>query len=65
MAISALQAEAKKTPDLAEFMVVDGQGDINKQVNDIETLVTQNVDAILVIANSGSAVAPVLKKRHR
>ncbi len=61
MAIAALQAEAKKTPDIAEFVVVDGQGDINKQVNDIETLVNQNVDAILVIANSGSAVAPILK----
>lgn len=61
MCISALQTEAKNTPDIAEFVVVDGQGDINKQVNDIETLINQQVDAILCIANSGSAVAPVLK----
>ncbi|MDW6024202.1 ABC transporter substrate-binding protein [Mesorhizobium sp. BAC0120] len=61
MAIAALQAEAKKTPDIADFIIVDGQGDINKQVNDIETLANQQVDAILCIANSGSAVAPALK----
>jgi ribose transport system substrate-binding protein len=62
MAIAALQAEAAATPDIAEFIVVDGQGDINKQVNDIETLINQGVDAILVIANSGTAVAPILKE---
>lgn len=62
MAIAALQAEAAATPDIAEFVIVDGQGDINKQVNDIETLMNQEVDAILVIANSGTAVAPILKE---
>jgi ribose transport system substrate-binding protein len=61
MCIAALQAEAAKTPDVKEFIVVDGQGDINKQVNDIETLVNQQLDAILVIANSGSAVAPIIR----
>lgn len=61
MCIAALQAEAEATPDIAEFVVVDGQGDINKQVNDIEGLINQQYDAILVIANSGAAVAPILK----
>ncbi len=61
MAIAALEAEAAATPDIAEFVTVDGQGDINKQVNDIEGLINQQFDAILVIANSGSAVAPILR----
>lgn len=61
MCIAALQAEAAATDSIAEFVVVDGQGDINKQVNDIETLVNQQYDAILVIANSGAAVAPILR----
>jgi ribose transport system substrate-binding protein len=61
MAIAALEAEAKATPDIGEF-IIHGQGDINKQVSDIETLINQQVDAILVIANSGSAVAPILKQ---
>jgi ribose transport system substrate-binding protein len=46
---------------LADLIIVDGQGDITKQVNDIENLISQNVDAILCIPNSGSAVAPVLR----
>ena len=62
MAIAALEAEAAATPEISDFVVVDGQGDINKQVNDIETLVNQRFDAILVIANSGTAVAPILKE---
>lgn len=62
MAIAALEAEAAATPDIAEFVVVDGQGDINKQVNDIEGLINQQFDAILTIPNSGSAVAPILKE---
>lgn len=61
MAIAALKAEADATDSIAEFVVVDGQGDINKQVNDIETLINQQYDAILVIANSGAAVAPILR----
>jgi ribose transport system substrate-binding protein len=48
--------------DVGDLIVVDGQGDITKQVNDIESLISQNVDAILCIANSGSAVAPVLRE---
>jgi ribose transport system substrate-binding protein len=57
----AAKKEASQHQDLADFIIVDGQGDITKQVNDIENLVSQNVDAILCIPNSGSAVAPVLR----
>jgi ribose transport system substrate-binding protein len=53
--------EAARHKDLADFIIVDGQGDIAKQVNDIENLVSQSVDAILCIPNSGSAVAPALR----
>ncbi len=57
----SVKKEAALHKDLADFIIVDGQGDISKQVNDIENLVSQNVDAILCIPNSGSAVAPVLR----
>src|SRR6201994_2252901 len=58
----ALKKEAAQHKDLTDFIIVDGQGDISKQVNDIENLVSQNVDAILCIPNSGSAVAPALRE---
>ncbi|MBV9390284.1 MAG: substrate-binding domain-containing protein [Verrucomicrobia bacterium] len=57
----SVKMEASRHPEIADFIVVDGQGDIAKQVNDIENLVSQNVDAILCIPNSGSAVAPALR----
>ncbi|MFO1070989.1 MAG: substrate-binding domain-containing protein [Geminicoccaceae bacterium] len=66
MCTRAVENEAKAQGSaIAEFVVVDGQGDITKQVNDIETLINQQVDAILCIPNSGSAVAPVLAEATR
>jgi ribose transport system substrate-binding protein len=59
--LASIKKEAAQHKDLGDLIIVDGQGDITKQVNDIESLVSQNVDAILCIANSGSAVAPVLR----
>src|SRR6476659_4326579 len=57
----SVKKEAASHKDLADVIICDGPGDISKQVNDIENLVSQNVDAILCIPNSGSAVAPVLR----
>jgi ribose transport system substrate-binding protein len=61
MCIRALQLEAKSQSDVADLIIVDGQNDVTKQVNDIESLASQQVDAILCIANSGTAVVPALR----
>jgi ribose transport system substrate-binding protein len=62
MSLAAIKLEAEiLKDDVKDLIIVDGQGDINKQVNDIETLTNQGVDAILCIANS-SAVAPALRE---
>ncbi|HEX4765077.1 MAG TPA: ABC transporter substrate-binding protein [Lichenihabitans sp.] len=63
--LASMQGEAKANADKYDLVVVDGQGDISKQVNDIEDLITQKVDAILCIANSGTAVVPALRKATR
>lgn len=64
--LASMRKEAEKLKDvLGELIIVDGQGDIAKQVNDIEDLIVQNVDAIMCIPNSGTAVAPVLRKATR
>jgi ribose transport system substrate-binding protein len=65
MTIRALELEAAAHPDVAELIIVDGQNDITKQVNDIESLISQQVDAILIIANSGSAVVPALNSARQ
>jgi ribose transport system substrate-binding protein len=65
MCIRALELEADAQSDVADLIVVDGQGDITKQVNDIESLASQQVDAILCIPNSGTAVVPALRNATR
>lgn len=63
--LTSMQTEAKANADAYDLIVVDGQGDISKQVNDIEDLISQNVDVILCIPNSGTAVVPALRKATR
>jgi len=61
--LASLKAEGEAQKDkIGNLIIVDGQGDISKQVNDIEDLIVQQVDAILCIPNSSAAVAPVLRK---
>ncbi len=62
MNLTSMKIEAAANADKYELIAVDGQGDINKQVNDIEDLIAQNVDALLVIANSSTAVVPAVRK---
>ncbi len=59
MMLESVKNEAKKYDDV-EFIVVDGQGDISKQVNDIQSLIAMDVDGIMLIPNSPQAVEPVL-----
>lgn len=62
MMLAALKQEvAERKAQIADLIIVDGQGDITKQVNDIEGLTNQQVDAILCIPNSGAAVANALR----
>ena len=63
--MASLRNEASKHPEIADLIIVDGQGDITKQVNDIRDLISQQVDAILVIPNSSTAVAPALARAMR
>ncbi len=62
MTVASIEQEAGKHDDLEELIIVDGQGDNTKQVNDIESLISQEVDAILTIPNTGSSVVPVLRR---
>lgn len=62
MMLESLAIEVENQPDVAEMIILDGQGDVNKQISDIESLIAQEVDAIMVIANSGTALVPVLRE---
>jgi ribose transport system substrate-binding protein len=62
MTLASIEQAAAQHDDLEELIIVDGQGDNTKQVNDIESLISQQVDAILTIPNTGSSVVPVLRR---
>ena len=61
----SVKKEASQHKDLADFIIVDGQGDISKQVNDIENLVSQNVDAILCIRKFRFSSGTCAARRHQ
>ncbi|MAY63562.1 MAG: hypothetical protein CML29_15270 [Rhizobiales bacterium] len=65
MALAQMKNEAAANADAYELIIVDGQGDVAKQVGDLDDLIAQQVDAILVIPNSGTAVVPALRKAER
>ena len=64
MMLASMEQELKNYDDI-EFIVVDGQNDVNKQVNDIQNLIAQDVDAIMVVPNSAQACEPVLKEARQ
>ncbi|RFU60998.1 substrate-binding domain-containing protein [Bacillus sp. V59.32b] len=45
-----------------ELIVTDGQGDVNKEISNIESLIARNVDAIIVSSLSGKAIYPAYKQ---
>ena len=53
------RADIKRDSDI---IITDGQGDTSKQISDIENLLVQNIDALLVIPNSPTALIPVVHK---
>jgi ribose transport system substrate-binding protein len=58
-----LEAEAAKLPDV-DLIVMDAQGDIAKQSNDMDNLIAKAVDVILVCSLDGNAIVPSIKAAH-
>jgi len=60
--IEEAKHEATLHPDIAEMVVTDAGGDNNKQVSDIEDLLSRGIDALLVAPGSEVALNGVLDK---
>jgi ribose transport system substrate-binding protein len=59
-----VKQEAAKLPKI-NLTIVDGQNDINKQVNDIESLIAMKCKVIMLIPNSPAAVQPELETARK
>lgn len=61
--IEEIKYAGKQRPDMIkEVIVTDAGGDANKQISDIEDLVTRKVDALLVAPASDTAVTPAVEQ---
>lgn len=59
--IEEIKYYGKQNPDLIKDVIVtDAGGDANKQISDIEDLVTRKVDALLVAPASDTALTPAV-----
>ena len=56
------KAEAERMADRVDVVYVESEGKTEKQISNIEDLITKGVDAIITTPNSPTALIPVLKK---
>lgn len=56
--------EAAKDYDDVELVVVEGDGDVQTEITNIESLIEQGCDAIIISSLSGTAIFPAYKEVH-
>lgn len=56
------EAEAKKCPSITKTLYTDAQGDTQKAIADINSLVAQGADAIITFPDAAEALLPAIKK---
>jgi len=54
--------QQKAAGKISEFVEIDAGGDDNKQISDIDQLLTQDCDAIIVSPNTTAALTPAVEK---
>jgi len=62
--VEELKSEASLHEQISEVVVADAGGDVNKQVADIESMITRGVDALLVAPGSEVALNNALDKAY-
>jgi ribose transport system substrate-binding protein len=55
------ELEAKKCPNVTDFVYTDGQGDTQKAISDLQGLVAQGVNGMVVFPDAGKALLPALR----
>lgn len=56
------EAEAAKCSNITEVLYTDAQGDTQKAISDINSLVAQGVDVIVTFVDGGEALLPTIQK---
>ncbi len=61
---AAAHDEASKCPSVVDVQYADGQGDTQKAISDIQSMVASGVDAIVVFPDAGEAILPALRSAY-
>ncbi len=61
-AFGVMQAEVKLHPEIGTFTATDAQGSDEKQIADIDDLLTKNCDALIISPNTTAALTPEVDK---
>jgi ribose transport system substrate-binding protein len=59
---AVFEAEAAKCPNIKKVLYTDAQGDTQRAISDINSLVAQKVDVIVTFVDGGEALLPTIKK---
>lgn len=59
------EAEAAKCPNIAKVLYTDAQGDTQKAISDVNSLVAQGADVIVTFVDGGEALLPTIQKATR
>lgn len=59
---AVFEAEAAKCDNITDVLYTDAQGDTQKAIADINSLVAQGVDVIVTFVDGGEALLPTIKK---
>lgn len=59
------EAEAKKCPNITEYIYTDGQGDTQKSISDLNGLAAQGVDAMVVFPDASEAMLPAIRDAYK
>jgi ribose transport system substrate-binding protein len=57
--------EVKKCPSVTKYLYADGQGDTQKAISDIQSMVAQGVNAMVVFPDAGKAILPALRSAYK
>jgi len=59
------KAEAEKCPSVTKFQYADGQGNTQKAISDVKSMVSTGVNAMVVFPDAGKAVLPALTSAYK
>src|SRR5690606_30708584 len=62
--IAELEAAAAGNPDIEELIITNADGNVAKQISDIDDLIARGVDAILITPGSPEGIAPSVEDAY-